>query len=71
MVAPMGEELEAPAEGVDVGADGVELCVPEFRSFDVADTGLRDSHGPGYVLLGEAMLHAQPSELIDRQGIER
>jgi hypothetical protein len=32
---------------------------------------LRDSHGPGYVLLGEATLHAQPSELIDRQGMER
>jgi hypothetical protein len=67
----VGQELEASAEGVDVGADGVELCVPEFRSFDVADTGLRDSHGPGYVLLGEATLCAQPSELIDRQGVER
>jgi len=41
--------------------------VPEFCPFDVAYTRLRDSHGPGYVLLGEATLHAQPSELIDRQ----
>ena len=71
LIAPVGEELESSAEGADVGADGVELCVLEFCPFDIAYTRLRDSHGPGYVLLGEAMLHAQPSELIDRQGMER
>ena len=71
LIVPVGQELESSAEGADVGADGVELCVPEFCPFDVAYTGLRDSHGAGYVLLGEAMLHAQPSELIDRQGVER
>jgi hypothetical protein len=61
LIAPVGEELESSAEGADVGADGIELCVPEFCSFDVADAWLRDSHGLGYVLLGEATLHAQPS----------
>jgi len=28
LIAPVGEELKLAAEGADVGADGVKLCVP-------------------------------------------
>jgi hypothetical protein len=71
LIAPVGEDLELSAQGADVGADSVELGVPELCPFDVAHARLGDSHRPGYVLLGEATFHPQPNELIDGQVVER